>query len=180
LEVVFLAIEELPLKRIRTPVGYVAEYESFRDGMIALANALNDLRAAITGLDRSTASKMEALSSDVAEVEERVSGLEKKVSEISEEVSGVIRDVRESVSEIADRISVSVEEKLGRLGGLVEEKVIPVLEGLKAFGIEISELTRLLRFLGLRLEHLEARLTKLEGDVKRLTLLVLPSSTQGR
>jgi len=153
-----VAIEELPLKRIRTDAGDVAEYSSFRDGMNALALAITDLRDAIQALDRKVVRDLNLLDGELAETKRHVS------------------ELRKTVEELSKRAPPSVEEKIEEIGKLVEEKVLPVIEAvedLKTMGEELSHAVRLIRSLNLRIEHLEARMTSVEEEIRRLKLLAL-------
>ena len=153
-----MAIEELPLKRIRTDAGDVAEYSSFRDGMNALALAITDLRDAIQALDRKVVRDLNLLDGELAETKRHVS------------------ELRKTVEELSKRAPPSVEEKIEEIGKLVEEKVLPVIEAvedLKTMGEELSHAVRLIRSLNLRIEHLEARMTSVEEEIRRLKLLAL-------
>ena len=153
-----MAIEELPLKRIRTDAGDVAEYSSFRDGMNALALAITDLRDAIQALDRKVVRDLNLLDGELAETKRHVS------------------ELRKTVEELSKRAPPSVEEKIEEIGKLVEEKVLPVIEAvedLKTMGEELSHAVRLIRSLNLRVEHLEARMTSVEEEIRRLKLLAL-------
>jgi len=156
-----MAIEELPLKRIRTDAGDVAEYSSFRDAMNALSLAITDLRDAFQALDRKVVSDLNVLDGEIAEVKRHVS------------------ELREAVEEIAERAPASIEEKIEEIGKIVEEKVVPILEAvedLKSVREELSQALRLVRLLNLRVEHLEARMVNVEEEIKRLRVLVLGSS----
>ena len=153
-----MAIEELLLKRIRTDAGDVAEYSSFRDGMNALALAITDLRNALQALDRKVVRDLNVLDGEIAETRRHISELEKVVKEISE------------------RAPASIEEKIEEMGKLVEEKVLPILEAVKdlrSVRDELSHIARLVRALGLRVEHLEARIAGVEEEIKRLRFLVV-------
>lgn len=153
-----MAIEELPLKRIRTDVGDVAEYSSFRDGMNALAMAIIDLRDALQALDRKVVRDLNALDGEIAEAKRHIS------------------ELRKAVEELPQTAPASIEERIKEIGKLVEEKVLPIieaLEGLQDVREELSRAVRLIRFLNLRVEHLEARVAGLEEEVRRLRVLAL-------
>ncbi|RLF08809.1 MAG: hypothetical protein DRJ69_05865, partial [Thermoprotei archaeon] len=80
------------------------------------------------------------------------------------------------VKEISERAPASIEEKIEEMGKLVEEKVLPILEAVKdlrSVRDELSHIARLVRALGLRVEHLEARIAGVEEEIKRLRFLVV-------
>jgi len=155
-----MAIEELPLKRIRTDVGDVAEYSSFRDAVNALSLAVTDLRNALQALDRKVVGDLNVLDGEITEVKHQVS------------------ELRKAVEEVAERAPASIEEKIEEIGKIVEEKVVPILEAvedLRSMREELSQALRLVRLLNLRVEHLEARMVGVEEGIKRLRALVLGS-----
>jgi len=160
-----MVIEALHLKRIRTDVGDVAEYTSFRDGMNALALAVMDLKDALEALDRKVVKDLNVIDGEIAETKRHIS------------------ELREIVEELSERAPASIEEKIEEIGKLVEEKVLPVLdavEDLKGMREEIAQAVRLVRSLNLRIEHLEARIVGVEEELRRLRVLVLGSPGVGR
>ncbi|GEM_PF-3587358 len=156
-----MALEEIPLKRIRTPGGDVAEYSSFRDGLLTLAQAIIDLRSAFIRLDRKVVDDLNTMDAELSKVRSQVSGLR-------EEVSSSLEELRKGIGKLVDELLASLEEKLAGLEKIVQEKLVPTLEDLRSQGSEVSRLVRLLL---LRVEHLEARLSSLEEEVRRLAVL---------
>jgi len=150
-----VALEEIPLKRIRTPAGDVAEYSSFRDGLLTLAQAVIDIRNALIRLDRKVID-------DLNTMDDEVSKMKEEVRELRDGLSGVVEELRKDLGELANKVSSSLEEK-----------VLPVLSYLREKGLEMSEALELIKALGLRLERLEVRLSALEREVQRLALAVL-------
>jgi len=158
-----MALEEIPLKRIKTPVGDVAEYSSFRDGLNTVAQAVIDLRTALTRLDDKVHSDLNTLDAELTEVRAQV-------SEIRGELAETVKGLREGLDELAEKLLHSIEGKLANIEKAVEDKIVPFLESLKSQNAELSKLTR---FLALRLEQMEVRLSSLEKTVHRFTLFSL-------
>lgn len=161
-----MALEEIPLKRIRTPSGDVAEYSSFRDGLLTVAQAIMDLRNAMVSLDKKVADDLNTMDEEVGKMREEISGLK-------EGFSGLVENIRGLLGELVEKISTSIEEKLSKVAEAVEEGMMPVLEDLRSRSLDLPELSRLVKVLGLRLESLEARVASLEEELKRLRLLTL-------
>ena len=153
-----MAIEELPLKRIRTDVGDVAEYSSFRDGMNALAIAITDIRDALQALDKKVVRDLNIMDGEIAEAKRHIS------------------ELRNLVKELSEKAPASLEEKIEEIGKLVEEKILPIVdavEDLKNRVGELSQVVRLIRSLNLRVEHLEARMASVLEEIRKLRFLVL-------
>ena len=153
-----MAIEELPLKRIRTDVGDVAEYSSFRDGMNALAIAITDIRNALQALDKKVVRDLNIMDGEIAEAKRHIS------------------ELRNLVKELSEKAPASLEEKIEEIGKLVEEKILPIVdavEDLKNRVGELSQVVRLIRSLNLRVEHLEARMASVLEEIRKLRFLVL-------
>ncbi len=147
-----MAIEEIPLRRIRTPAGDVPEYTSLREGLNALSIAILDLREAFRALDRKVARDLNTLDEELNETKRQVS------------------ELRGELNELVSKLPASIGGELAKVGKLIEEKVVPVLEGLEGIRGELSEVLKHVRLLGLRLDYLEARISALEAEVRRLML----------
>jgi len=162
---------EIQLRRISTPAGDVAEFSSFRDGMNKLADAIRALSKQLMVLDEKVVKDLNALDDDLGAVKKDVLEVRGEVDELKEGISKGLEEIREGLDEVRSKVSGLADQGLPRLGELVEQKASSILENLREQGTDISELMRLVKFMALRIEYLEARLGKLEKDFRLLSLI---------